>query len=262
MQGLLDLSAEVSLTLEKSLAYRPYHPEYVLLSRWVNSWKWNDDGRVKANSKIVILGFEDPHVLELGRSAPTPTNDTFTTTMQLLASITADGVGSDIPNPLSQSMGTNRGQKLCAELPSEIAEAGFDLDPKQLLMAETEVYVFISGPSCLRQSFVVDFDQMGYVRNAYDKCIMKLPSQSPCTVKGQGFVNEGSVLIEVDDILEGMLGSASGEQAGSLPKIDMWKNNVVQRSWTRRHVDLMCQGYPEPGFLTYRAHAGGCGVTP
>eukprot|EP00973_Karenia_brevis_P007446 1006978-Karenia_brevis.AAC.1 len=64
-------------------------------------------------------------------------------------------------------------------------------------MAETEVYGLISGPSWLRQSLVADVEYMGYQRNPYDKRIMTLPS------KTDSKINEGIVLIEVDDILEG-----------------------------------------------------------
>eukprot|EP00973_Karenia_brevis_P007739 1051151-Karenia_brevis.AAC.1 len=38
---------------------------------------------------------------------------------------------------------------------------------------------------------------MGYVCNPYDKCIMTLPSSSSSKI------NDGVVLIEVDDILDG-----------------------------------------------------------
>eukprot|EP00973_Karenia_brevis_P004646 636533-Karenia_brevis.AAC.1 len=38
---------------------------------------------------------------------------------------------------------------------------------------------------------------MGHVRNPYDKCIMTLPSSTSSTI------NDGIVLVEVDDILEG-----------------------------------------------------------
>eukprot|EP00973_Karenia_brevis_P029666 4091832-Karenia_brevis.AAC.1 len=44
-------------------------------------------------------------------------------------------------------------------------EAGFNVDSRQLLMAETEVYGLISGPSWLRQSLVADLAYMGYQRN-------------------------------------------------------------------------------------------------
>ena len=77
-------------------------------------------------------------------------------------------------------------------------EAGFDVDPRQLLLAETEVYGLISGPSWLRQSLVADLEALGYVRNPYEKCIMTLPSTDPKEV-----LNQGSILIEVDDLLDG-----------------------------------------------------------
>ena len=82
-------------------------------------------------------------------------------------------------------------------------EAGFSVDPRQLLLCETEVYGLISGPSWLRQTFVNLFEELGYVRNRYDKCIMSLPPLSWDAEKGKGTLNEGVVMIEVDDILEG-----------------------------------------------------------
>ena len=77
-----------------------------------------------------------------------------------------------------------------------MVEAGFNLDPRQLLLCETEVYGLISGPSWLRQTLVDEFESMGYVRNMYDKCIMTLPSSN------ESVFNDGFVLIEVDDLLE------------------------------------------------------------
>ena len=54
----------------------------------------------------------------------------------------------------------------------------------------------------MRQSLVADFEDFGYVRNPYDKCMMTLP--------GKGKLTDGIILIEVDDILEG--GSARHQQ--------------------------------------------------
>ena len=57
---------------------RVIFPDYVLPSRFVDRWKPQDDGGVSAKARLVILGFKDPHVLQLERSAPTPTNEGFT----------------------------------------------------------------------------------------------------------------------------------------------------------------------------------------
>ena len=83
---LLDLDAYELLSLDDSLAFRRDFPDSVLTSRFVDRWKPTDDGGVKAKSRIVIHGFKDPHVLQLERSAPTPTNEAFTTVMQTMAS--------------------------------------------------------------------------------------------------------------------------------------------------------------------------------
>ena len=48
------------------------------------------------------------------------------------------------------------------------------------------------------QTLVADFEKMGYVRNPYDKCIFTLSSGTKDKAE-----NQGIVLVEADDILEG-----------------------------------------------------------
>ena len=101
------------MSLEKSLKFREQFPDYVLPSRWADRWKGTDACGLLAKSRIVVLGFKDPHILELERSAPTPTNEAFTATTQFLASTRADAISSDIKNAFGQSMRTNRQNKVC-----------------------------------------------------------------------------------------------------------------------------------------------------
>ena len=100
----------------------------------MDRWKPQDDGSVEAKSRIVILGFRDPHVLELERSAPTPTGEGFTLTMQAMASLGFDAISADIKNAFGQSMRTNRRQPICSSLPHGMIQSGFDLDPRQLIL--------------------------------------------------------------------------------------------------------------------------------
>ena len=92
---------------------------------------------------------------------------------------------------------------MATPLPLGTREAGYDVDPRQLLICNTEVYGLISGPSWLRQSLVHDFEQLGYVKNPYDKCLMTLPPDQRRVGSGASMINDGIILIEVDDILEG-----------------------------------------------------------
>ena len=198
MQGLLDLKAYRLLSVAESIKFREEHPECVLPSRFVDRWKSQDDGIDIAKARLVILGFKDPQVLHLERSAPTPTQEAFTAVLQAFASTKRSAWSSDIKNAFGQARKTTRRQPIAASLPPGLAEAGFNLDSRQLLLCETEVCGLISGPSWLRQSLVADFEALGYQRNPYDKCLMTLPPSDPTQV-----VNSGVLLIEVDDVLEG-----------------------------------------------------------
>ena len=119
------------------------------------------------------VGFMDPHILQLERSAPTPTNEARTCVCQVMASrcwwATSSAWVGGLPALTSQTplvkLRTARQQCIAGALPSGMGEAGFDVHPEQLLMAETEVYGLISGPSWLRQSLVADFEDHGYVKN-------------------------------------------------------------------------------------------------
>eukprot|EP00973_Karenia_brevis_P010084 1365858-Karenia_brevis.AAC.1 len=78
------------MSLAESLAFRRDHPGHVLPNCWVERWKGTDEGSVKAEARLVILGFKDPHVRHLERSAPIPTNEALTAIMQYLASTESD----------------------------------------------------------------------------------------------------------------------------------------------------------------------------
>ena len=75
MEGLFDLKAYRLMSLEESRKFKKEHPECVLPTRWVDRYKATDEGGAIAKSRIVIFGFMDPHILQLERSAPTPTNE-------------------------------------------------------------------------------------------------------------------------------------------------------------------------------------------
>ena len=68
-------------------------------------------------------------VLQLERSAPTPTNEGFSTTLQVMASLNFDAVSSGLKQAFGQSMKTTRQQKIASALPPGMIEAGFDVDP-------------------------------------------------------------------------------------------------------------------------------------
>ena len=121
--------------------------------------------------------------------------------LQYLASMGVEASVADLKQAFAQTYPTNRKTKLVTLLPAGIHHP--DVGPGQCLMVEKEIYGLVSGPSWLRQSLMSFFLNKGYVRNHYEKCALSLPPSWAAKTKGTIPYNEGVVLIEVDDILEG-----------------------------------------------------------
>ena len=58
-------------------------------------------------NRIAILGFQDPQVFQLERSAPTPTHEGSTATLQFLASTESKCCSADIKNAFGQARKTS-----------------------------------------------------------------------------------------------------------------------------------------------------------
>ena len=96
-----------------------------------------------------------------------------------------------------QSLPTTRTKPLACRLPKDPTPEG--LDERQQLLLKTEIYGLVSGPSWWRRTLLkVATEQLGYVVNCYDRCVLTLPSKSSQPES----LSEGFIVIEVDDIAE------------------------------------------------------------
>ena len=77
-------------------------------SMFVDKWKAQDTGDAKAKSRLVVLGWKDPDIMEIRRSAPTPTAESFTALLAWLAGRGYDGYASDLKNAFAQARNTTR----------------------------------------------------------------------------------------------------------------------------------------------------------
>ena len=216
VKSLLDNKAIRLLSVEESKAFRKAHPDHVLTSRFVDRWKPNgdkfsvlpkqfedpnyepmaDDG-VDPKSRWCVVGWKDPMVHAIERSAPTPLTTSIYLFFQLSASRQWPGRVKDAKTAFLQSLPTTRKQKLACEMPSDWIFP--DCKPDQLMLLETEVYGLVSGPAWWRRSFLeVLVRELGYRINPYDRCVLTLDSDKhDAEAKTQGVV-----VIEVDDVLE------------------------------------------------------------
>ena len=214
-KSLVDSGAITVLSVEESIAFTQAHPEHVLTSRFVDRWKPTEDfavlpedfnaadagsgqtTSVAPKSRWCVVGWKDPMVHQIERSAPTP----MTSSMYLFMALTAGRQWSafvkDAKTAFLQSKPTTRKQKLAVKQPSDESLPG--LDPRQMLLLNTEVYGLVSGPAWWRRTFLEALvKELGYRVNAYDRCVLTLDNESGIP----GHPTEGIIVVEVDDILE------------------------------------------------------------
>ena len=112
IDNLLKLGALCVMSVKDSEHFAKTTPENVISTHMLNKWKRQDDGTVKAKSRIVSEGRKDPLDHHLERAGPTPTQEAITVTLQWLASAKVSGKVTDLTNAFSLSRKTSRKNKL------------------------------------------------------------------------------------------------------------------------------------------------------
>ena len=216
VQSLLDNKAIKILSVEESREFRKQFPECVLPSRYVDRWKPNgdkfsvlpesfdqpgyepmNDSGVSAKSRWCVVGWKDPLIHAIERSAPTPLSISLYMFFQLSATRRWSGKVKDAKTAFLQSLPTTRRKKLACSMPPDWTFPGCTAE--QLILLETEVYGLVSGPAWWRKSLLMILTkELQYRINPYDRCILTLDDDS----RGPDAKTQGIIVVEVDDVLE------------------------------------------------------------
>ena len=222
LDSLIANGAVKVLSIQESERFLQESPQHVIESKFVDRYKPKEinkesleiykkralkEGRMDViplekdhtnpKSRWCCVGWRDPDVHQVERSAPTPLSNSLYCCFQLAASRKWKTKIKDVKTAFLQSLPTTRTQKLACRQPRDESLPG--LHPKQLILLQTEVYGLVSGPSWWRRSLIkLVTDDLGYKLNDYDKCVATLPSMDPHP-KAQ---TDGFLVIEVDDIAE------------------------------------------------------------
>ncbi|CAE7497850.1 MOD1, partial [Symbiodinium microadriaticum] len=164
-KSLLDNKAIRVLTLEESREFRKRHPESILESRFVDRFKpldvkQEDLDKVKKaaietgqlaplelatdfsspKSRWCVVGWKDPLIHQIERSAPTPAGNAVNTVLQLAASRRWTTFVRDVKTAFLQSRPTDRATPLACTQPKD--EPLPELHPEQLILLLTEEITF------------------------------------------------------------------------------------------------------------------------
>ncbi|CAE7561146.1 unnamed protein product, partial [Symbiodinium sp. CCMP2456] len=195
------------------------HPEHILESRFVDRYKpldvnQKDIDKVKKaaiesgqlapleltadvsspKSRWCVIGWRDPQIHQIERSAPTPSSNAIYTVLQLASSRRWTSFVKDVKTAFLQSRPTDRKTPLACSQPRDEPLPG--LDPRQLLVLLTEIYGLVSGPAWWRSTFLQRTTKLGYKICPFEPCVLMLPGTEPTSA------TRGALVVEVDDVVE------------------------------------------------------------
>ena len=233
VKSLLDSGAITILSVEESIKFAREHPDHVLTSRYVDRWKPEDGvtfpkdfdmanitpdfkAKLGPKSRWCVVGWQDPMIHAVERSAPTPLTISMYLFMQMSASRSWPAWVKDVKTAFLQGRPTTRKQKLACKMPADETFEGYD--GRQLIRLETEVYGLVSGPAWWRRSLLeLLVKELGYRVNPYDRCVLTLDGNSDdedheldhtlgplrcLKVREPLKRTQGIIVVEVDDLLE------------------------------------------------------------
>ncbi|CAK9031061.1 Copia protein [Durusdinium trenchii] len=225
MDSLIKNQAVRILSVEESLEFARLHPSQIIDSKFVDRYKPKSvelstlaeykrraiqEGHLEAieleqdqqnpKSRLCAVGWLDPQIHEVERSAPTPLSASIHCCLQLSATRRWKTKVKDVKTAFLQSLPTTRSKMLACRQPKDEPLPG--CDPRQLILLLTEIYGLVSGPSWWRRTLLkLATEELHYKVNEYDKCVLTLPAPSKGTGHGKE-LTAGYMVIEVDDIIE------------------------------------------------------------
>lgn len=194
---LVRLSAVRILSVAESRRFGDkYGDQQILPTLFTEKYKLQDDGSCIEKSRFCYVGWKDPQILQIERSASTPTAEGESAVLQTLASRKWRGKSKGVRQAFGHSNKSNRAKPIAGRQPPGGIEG---LQAEQLILAETECYGLVGGPSWWRTTLVDAALALGMKQNHLEPCVLTLPPPP-----GDPRVdNLGVMLYSTDDILEG-----------------------------------------------------------
>ena len=192
-----EITSWLSTETVRRIARSQIPEEQILRSRWVLTWKpvdssdtGEDHPQYKPKARLVILGFEDPHIETLSRDAPTMGKDSRMLILQYAASARWTLRSFDIQTAFLRGSRQD-GRILGMEPPEEMRQL-MKLKPWECCELLKSAYGLVNAPLLWYEELKTSLLNLGFLVSPLDPCVFVLPN-------AQGNNIHGLVGIHVDD---------------------------------------------------------------
>ncbi|CAE7230274.1 RE1, partial [Symbiodinium sp. CCMP2456] len=169
---------EISCWLQTS-AIRPVlrrelNPEQILRSRWILTWKAPEPGEEqrRAKARLVVLGFQDPKLVDVLRDAPTLSKEGRALVLQTIASSQFPLSSFDIKTAFLRGK-ADESNPLAMEPPPEVRKA-LNLKDDEVCELLGNAYGRVDAPLLFYKELSKQLLQLGFTRHPLEPCVFML----------------------------------------------------------------------------------------
>ena len=184
-----EITSWLSTETVRRIARSQIPEEQILRSRWVLTWKpvdtsGTDDNssQYKPKARLVILGFEDPHIETLSRDAPTMGKDSRMLILQYAASARWTLRSFDIQTAFLR--GSRQDGRILGMEPPEEMRQHMKLKPWECCELLKSAYGLVNAPLLWYEELKTSLLNLGFIVSPLDPCVFVLPNTQEGKIHG------------------------------------------------------------------------------
>jgi len=181
-----EVNSWLSTETVRRIARSQIPQDQILRSRWVLTWKPIEESlngdKHKPKARLVILGYEDPHLESLARDSPTMGRDTRTLIMQYAASSHSRIKSFDIQTAFLR--GSRQDGRILGMEPPKEMRAAMDLKPWECCELLKSAYGLVNAPLLWYVELKNALIALGMKMSPLDPCLFVLPKKDDQGIHG------------------------------------------------------------------------------
>ncbi|CAE7260810.1 GIP, partial [Symbiodinium necroappetens] len=223
----------------KAVLRRRLNPEQILRSRWILTWKSPEPGedQRRAKARLVVLGFQDPKLVDVMRDAPTLSKEGRALVLQTISSMKYELSSFDIKTAFLRGK-ADENNPLAMEPPRELRQA-LGLQEDEVCQLLGNAYGRVDAPLLFYKELSQQLYQLGFIRHPLEPCVFLLYT---------GTVLNGILGVHVDD-------GVCGGDAKFSQKIQALQSKSKLPFGSRKHRNFVFTGIHLEQFPDYSIRA-------
>ncbi|CAE7231149.1 GIP [Symbiodinium sp. CCMP2592] len=173
-----ELQCWIQTSTIKAILRRKLNPAQILKSRWILTWKAPEPGedRKRAKARLVVLGFQDPKLVEVMRDAPTLSREGRAIVLQTIASCRFHLSSFDIKTAFLRGK-ADEGNPLAMEPPPDLRKL-LKLREDEVCQLVGNAYGRVDAPLLFYKELSKQLRLLGFEPHPLEPCVFLLKTSN------------------------------------------------------------------------------------